>query len=137
MNSQVNKLAIISLPKILDARGNLTFIQNYHQIPFEIKRAFFTYSVPGGEMRGGHAYKEQDEIIIALSGSFDIIIPFSNGEIQKFTLNRPYFGLYIPSKTWRHMENFSSNSFSLHLSNRAYCEDDYLRDFDAFKNGEY
>ena len=99
---------IIDLPKIIDPRGNLTFMENPRNIPFVIERVFWTYDVPGGEKRGGHAYKLQQEIIIALSGSFDVIITHIDGEEQKFQLNRSYYGLYLPPLTWRRMENFST-----------------------------
>jgi hypothetical protein len=125
---------IIEFPKILDPRGNLTFLQNPQQIPFEIQRVFWTYDVPGGEIRGGHAYYDQEEIIIALSGSFDVIITHKDGVKEKISLNRSYFGLYLPSKTWRHMENFSTNSLGLHLSSMVYNEQDYIRDFNQFIN---
>lgn len=124
---------LIELPKMLDPRGNLTFIQHPNQVPFEIKRVFWTYDVPGGEMRGGHAFKKQEEIIIALSGSFDIIVTLSSGEKQKISLNRSYYGLYISALTWRHIENFSTNSLALHLSNTNFEPSDYLYDFAAFK----
>jgi len=123
---------IINLPKILDPRGNLTFLQNMDQIPFEIQRVFFTYDVPGGAVRGGHAYYQQEEIIIAISGSFDVVITLPDGSKQRFSLNRSYYGLYLPPLTWRHMENFSTNAFSLHLSNTAFNADDYIRNFDIF-----
>ncbi len=123
---------IIQLPKIIDERGNLTFLQHSNQIPFSISRIFWTYSVPGGEIRGGHAYKTQQEIIVALSGSFDVIITNTDGTKQKFSLNRSYYGLYLPAKTWRHTENFSTNALSLHLSSTAYSREDYLYDFDSF-----
>lgn len=123
---------IINLPKIFDDRGSLTFLQFPDQVPFVIKRAFWTYDVPGGEIRGGHAYKNQDEIIIALSGSFDIVITNNNGEMNRVTLNRSYYGLFIPSHTWRHMENFSTNSLGLHLCSSVYSEDDYIRNFEQF-----
>ncbi|AHM61775.1 hypothetical protein D770_17615 [Flammeovirgaceae bacterium 311] len=123
---------IIQFPKILDPRGNLTFLQNPQHIPFEIQRVFWTYDVPGGERRGGHAYKEQEEIIIALSGSFDVVITLDNGQVEKFSLNRSYYGLYIPALTWRHMENFSTNSLGLHISSREYIEGDYIRDFEEY-----
>lgn len=124
----------IDFPKIIDSRGNLTFLQNSSQIPFEIKRAFWTYDVPGGETRGGHAYYKQDEIIIALSGSFDVVITNCDGTKSKYSLNRSYFGLYIPAMNWRHIENFSTNSLSLHLSSSIYDEKDYIRDFNIFKS---
>ncbi|MFC5191136.1 FdtA/QdtA family cupin domain-containing protein [Algoriphagus aquatilis] len=129
----MSQVKLIQFPKILDPRGNLTFLQNSDQVPFEIHRVFWTYDVPGGEIRGGHAYHQQQEIIIALSGSFDVIITDKNGIESKFSLNRSYYGLYIPSKTWRHMENFSTNSLSLHLSSIAFDEGDYIRDFEFFK----
>lgn len=126
---------IINLPKILDKRGNLTFLQYPSQIPFEIKRTFWTYDVPGGEIRGGHAYYQQKEIIIALSGSFDVIITNPDGSTAKYSLNRSYYGLYVPAKTWRHIENFSTNSLALHISSEYYSKEDYIRDFDEFKKG--
>lgn len=125
---------IINLPKIKDLRGNLTFIQNNDCIPFEIKRVFWTYDIPGGEIRGGHAYKKQEELIIALSGSFDVVITDSNGNKQIISLNRSYLGLYLPAKTWRHIENFSSNAVSLHLSSTIFNKDDYIRDFQDLLN---
>ncbi len=123
----------LDFPKILDIRGNLTFIQYPEQLPFEIQRVFWTYDVPGGETRGGHAYKEQEEVIISLSGSFDVVITHPDQTTQRISLNRSYYGLYLPPLTWRHMENFSTNSLGLHLSNKVYSEFDYIRDFDFFK----
>ena len=122
---------IIKLPKIFDPRGNLTFLQYPDLVPFEIKRVFWIYDVPGGEKRGGHAYKSQCELIIALSGSFDVVF-FDGKESYKYHLNRSYVGLYIPSRVWRHMENFSTNSLSLHLSDSVYDVDDYLWDKSNF-----
>lgn len=124
---------ILELPKILDPRGNLTFLQNFKEVPFEIKRVFWTYDIPGGEIRGGHAYHNQEEVIIALSGSFDVVITNSDGTQQKFHMNRSYYGLYLPPLTWRHMENFSTNSFGLHLSSSCFKQEDYIRDFKIFK----
>lgn len=124
---------LIDLPRIEDPRGNLTFIQNSDHVPFVIKRVFWTYDVPGGEQRGGHAYHSQEEVIVALSGSFDIVVKNSSGESKKFSLNRSYFGLYLPAMTWRHMENFSTNSLGLHLSSHIYDEGDYIREFEEFK----
>ena len=121
------------MPKILDARGNLTFLENNNQIPFEIKRVFWTYDVPGGEKRGAHAYLNQQEIIIALSGSFDVVTIDEQGQTQKISLNRSYFGIYLPALTWRHLENFSTNALSLHLSSSLFNEGDYIRDFDIFR----
>jgi hypothetical protein len=125
---------LIELPKIIDPRGNLTFLQNFHQVPFKIQRVFWTYDVPGGEIRGGHAYHNQEEIIIALSGSFEIVITNIDGSKEKFQMNRSYFGLYLPALTWRHMENFSTNSVGLHLSSSTFQEHEYIRDFEIFKN---
>lgn len=123
----------IQFPKITDQRGNLTFIQFSQQIPFEIKRTFWTYNVPCGETRGGHAYKTQEEVIVALSGSFDVVITNTEGNIDRIHLNRGYEGLYLPPNTWRHLENFSTNAVSLHLSNSVFNTDDYMRDFDLYK----
>jgi hypothetical protein len=118
----------LKFPKISDPRGNLTFIQFPQQIPFEIKRVFWTYNVPGGETRGGHAYQSQQEVIIALSGSFDVVITDKQGNQERLHLNRGYEGLYLPPKTWRHLENFSTNSISLHVSSNAFSEEEYIRD---------
>jgi hypothetical protein len=123
----------IIFPKIADNRGNLTFIQFPQQIPFEIKRVFWTYNVPSGETRGGHAYYLQEEVIIALSGSFDVVITDNQGNQETIHLNRGYEGLYLPPKTWRHLENFSTNTVSLHVSSSVYYSDDYIRDFDEYK----
>ena len=122
---------IIQLPKFFDPRGNLTFLQNPDHVPFKIKRVFWIYDVPGGEKRGGHAYKSQCELIVALSGSFDVVV-FDGNESHKYHLNRSYIGLYIPARVWRHMENFSTNSLSLHLSDSVYDVDDYLWDRSNF-----
>ena len=124
---------ILHFPKILDPRGNLTFMQSPDQIPFEVKRVFWLYDVPGGEIRGGHAYEKQNEVIIALSGSFDVVITLPDGKKEKYSLNRSYYGLYLPAKTWRHMENFSTNSVAFHLSSLPYDPKDYIYDFETFK----
>ncbi len=120
----------MKFPKISDPRGNLTFLQFPHQIPFEIKRVFWTYNVPGGEIRGGHAYRTQEEVIIALSGSFDVVITDNQGNQDRVHLNRGYEGLYLPPKTWRHLENFSTNSVSLHASSSVFTEEDYIREIE-------
>lgn len=125
---------IIQFPKITDPRGNLTFLQHPNQLPFKIERVFWIYDVPGGEERGGHAYKNQEEIIIALSGSFDVVVTKMDGSEEKFSLNRSYYGLYLPALTWRHMENFSTNSLGLHIVNRKFNTEDYVRDFEVLKN---
>jgi uncharacterized cupin superfamily protein len=125
------KPEIIQLPKILDRRGNLTFIEGLKHIPFEIQRTFWIYDVPGGETRGGHAYKTSEEFIIALSGSFDVIL--DNGKKKTtYSLNRSYYGLYVPAGTWRQMENFSTNSLALVLSSTLFAEEDYIRDYQEF-----
>ena len=125
---------MINFPKILDPRGNLTFIEYPKQIPFEIKRIFYTYGVPGGQIRGGHAYKSQEEIIIALSGSFDVMITNKLGKTEKIQLNRSYHGVYLSPNVWRHMENFSTNALSLHISSALFDELDYIRDYKVFLN---
>ena len=123
---------IIQLPKITDVRGNLSFLQNEDQIPFNIKRVFWIYDVPGGEKRGGHAFKTQQELIIVISGSIDIVVIDSHGKETKFYLNRSYSGLYIPPMHWRHLENFSTNSVSVHLSSADFSEADYIRNYSEF-----
>jgi WxcM-like, C-terminal len=125
---------IIQLPKVADPRGNLTFLQHSDQLPFEIQRVFWTYDVPGGELRGGHAYYQQQELIIALSGSFDVVITNYDGQKKTFSLNRSYYGLLVPPKTWRHMENFSTNSLGLHLSSIKFNPSDYIRDYEIYKS---
>ena len=122
---------IIELPKFLDARGNLSFAQNNTHIPFEIKRTYWLYDVPGGESRGGHAYRETEEFVIALSGSFDVIVDDGN-EKTTFHLNRSYYGLYIPKGMWREMNNFSTNSFALEFASTNYNPEDYIRDYNEF-----
>jgi hypothetical protein len=134
MNESItDKMRIISLPKILDDRGNLTFIEGGNHIPFLIKRAYWIYDVPGGEYRGGHAYKKLQEFIVALSGSFDVVL--DDGKEKKiFTLNRSYYGLYVPKMLWRSLENFSTNSLCLILSSNKYSKSDYIRNYDDFLN---
>lgn len=122
---------IIELPKFLDARGNLSFAQNNTHIPFEIKRTYWLYDVPGGESRGGHAYRETEEFVIALSGSFDVIVD-DGKEKKTFHLNRSYYGLYIPKGMWREMDNFSTNSLALEFASRNYNPEDYIRDYNEF-----
>jgi oxalate decarboxylase/phosphoglucose isomerase-like protein (cupin superfamily) len=129
----IKGVEIIELPKIIDPRGNLSFFENSNQIPFDIKRTYWIYDVPGGEMRGSHAFKESEEFIIALSGSFDVILNDGEKEV-KYSLNRSYYGLYVPNLLWRRLENFSTNSLALMVSSIAYKETDYIRDFTEFKN---
>jgi hypothetical protein len=121
---------IIDLPKVEDRRGNLTYIED-DQLPFAIKRVYWIYDVPGGQTRGGHAFREQEEVIVSLSGSFDVVIDDGSSE-QSFHMNRSYYGLYVSNWLWRHMENFSTNAVALVLSSTLYDEDDYIRDYDAF-----
>ena len=137
--ASVADVRIIELPKFLDARGNLSFAENWQHIPFEIKRTYWIYDVPGGEDRGGHAFKKNEEVVIALSGAFDVIV--DDGVLKKtFLLNRSYYGLYIPAGLWRTMENFSTNSFALEFGSEHYNADDYVRDYEEFlklkKDGE-
>lgn len=128
----MNGVKIIEFPKIPDERGNLSFFENDVQIPFSISRTYWIYDVPGGEVRGGHAYKSLQEVIIALSGSFDVVLHDGVSE-KTFSLNRSYYGLYVPKMIWRHMENFSTNSLAMIVSDQPYKENEYLRDFDQFK----
>ena len=118
---------IIELPKVEDPRGNLTFIQNDLEIPFEIKRVYWMYDVPGGKHRGSHAFRNAEEFIVAMSGAFEVEI-LSGQNKRVFNLNRSYFGLYIPKMTWRSIANFSSNSMALVLSSTTYDEADYIRE---------
>ena len=131
MATFVNDVRIIALTKILDARGNLSVIEECKDIPFKIKRTYWIYDVPGGEKRGGHAYKENEEFIVALSGSFDVVVD-DGKEKKTFSLNRSYYGLYIPSGHWREMANFSTNSLALELGSTQYDADDYIRDYSSF-----
>lgn len=122
---------ILNLPKITDPRGNLSIIEQFKQIPFEIKRTYWIYDVPGGCDRGGHAYKENQEFIVALSGAFDVVLD-DGKEKKTFSLNRSYMGLYVPKGMWRTMTNFSTNSLSLVLSSIEYDVNDYIMDYDEF-----
>ena len=122
---------IIQLPKIADPRGNLSVIEELKDIPFKIERTYWIYDVPGGEKRGGHAYKENQEFIVALSGSFDVVLD-DGKEKKTFSLNRSYNGLYVPKGYWREMDNFSTNSLALVLSSTKYDAEDYIRDYAEF-----
>lgn len=123
---------IINLPKIGDKRGNLSLVEEFKQIPFKIERSYWIYDVPGGEKRGGHAYRENQEFIVALSGSFDVILE-DGKEKQVFSLSRSYYGLYVPKGWWRQMENFSTNALALVLASTPYTKEDYIYDYQEFK----
>lgn len=129
----MSKAIIINFPKIEDERGNLSFIEAKKNIPFSIKRVYWIYDVPGGQKRGGHAFKEQHELVIALSGSFDVLVDDGRSK-QVFSLNRSYYGLYIPNGIWREMNNFSTNAVAMVLSSTAYSKDDYIRSYKEFSN---
>lgn len=123
---------LLDLPKIVDFRGNLSFLEENNHVPFRIRRCYWIYDVPGGEVRGGHAYFQSKEFIIALSGSFDVLI--DNGTHQEiYHLNRSYYGLYIPNRMWRELENFSTNSLAFVVSSTEYDESDYIRSYDQYK----
>lgn len=127
----IDDIRVVELPKITDPRGNLSFAEQNSHIPFGIKRTYWIYDVPGGESRGGHAYKKTDEFIIAISGSFDVIVDDGNDK-RTFTLNRSYYGLYIPKGLWRTMENFSTNSLALEFASTTYNRSDYVEDYGAY-----
>lgn len=124
---------IIDLPKILDKRGNLSIIEELRHIPFKIERTYWVYDVPGGEKRGGHAFKTSQEFIVALSGSFDVVLTNREGEKRTWHMNRSYYGLYVPNGWWREMENFATNSLALILASTPYSQEDYIRDFEIFR----
>ena len=128
----IEKVKIIDLPKILDSRGNLSFLESNIHVPFEIKRIYWIYDVPGGEIRGSHAFKKSHEFIIALSGSFDVVLNDGKKE-AKHSLNRSYYGLYVPNMLWRRVENFSTNALALIVSSIPYDQNDYIRNFNEFK----
>lgn len=128
----LDKCKIVNFPKITDVRGNLSFIEENRQIPFEIKRVYYLYDVPSGATRGGHAHKALEQIVIALSGSFDVVLDDGYNR-RTFFLNRPHYGLYLPPGIWRELENFSSNSVALSLVSQVYDESDYIRDYETFK----
>lgn len=129
----VNSVSLIQLPKILDERGNLSFIEENNHIPFKIERTYWIYDVPGGQVRGGHAFKKQQELIVALSGSFDVVVNDGIAK-QTFSLNRSYYGLFIPAGLWREMQNFSTNSLAIVLSSTCFDKNDYILKFEDFLN---
>lgn len=127
----MTKSEIIQFPKFEDPRGNLSFIEEFKHIPFKIERCYWIYDVPGGQVRGGHAFKTQQEVIVALSGSFDVVV--DDGKMkQTYSLNRSYYGLYIPAGLWRQMHNFSTNSLAFVLSSTEFDENDYVRSYNEF-----
>ena len=127
----IDDVKLIELPKFLDARGNLSFAEQNNHIPFEIKRTYWIYDVPGGESRGGHVFRKNKEFIVALSGAFDVVV--DDGEQKKtFSLSRSYYGLYVPAGLWREMNNFSTNSLALEFGSEHYDAKDYIRDYGDF-----
>lgn len=127
----INDVKLVELPRFLDARGNLSFVEQLNHIPFEIKRTYWIYDVPGGEARGGHAFKQNQEFIVALSGAFDVVV--DDGDLKKiFTVNRSYYGLYVPAGLWRTIENFSTNSLALEFGSTHYDEADYIYEYEEF-----
>lgn len=131
MSITLEECRLIDLPKINDARGNLTFIEGGRHLPFEIRRVFYLYDVPGGSVRAGHALKACHQFLISLSGSFDVVLDDGTSK-RRFHLNRSYYGLYITPRTWREIDNFSSNSVCLVLASEPYREEDYYRDYESF-----
>jgi len=131
MDSTLERVEVIDLPKVKDERGNLTFVEN-GDLPFEMKRVYWIYDVPGGQERGGHAFKRQQEVIVALSGSFSVKVT-DGKQNATYNLNRSYYGLYVPNGLWRHMEDFSTNAVAFVIASTCYDEDDYVRDFNLFK----
>lgn len=127
----IEDVKLIELPKFTDPRGNLSFVEQLNHIPFEIKRTYWIYDVPGGERRGGHVFRKNEEFVVALSGAFDVIV---DDGVQKkcFSMNRSYYGLYIPAGLWREIENFSTNSLALEFGSIHYDVNDYVRDYDEF-----
>lgn len=132
INNENSGCRIIQLPRFLDPRGNLSVIGEMKEIPFAISRTYWIYDVPGGESRGGHAYHSNEEFVVALSGSFDVEVDDGSG-VKTFSLNRSYYGLFIPKLTWRRLTNFSTNSLALILASNPYDEEDYIRNRRVFK----
>lgn len=128
------EVKIIDLPKIIDERGNLTFLQKDIGLPFKLKRIFWIYDLKSHSKRGGHAYKTQNEIICVVSGSADIVITYKNGSLKKINLNQADKAIFVPSNIWRHIENFSTNSILLHFTDCEYDENDYIRDINSYLN---
>lgn len=130
-NLQKDFWRVIDFPRVLDARGNLTFVESHRHVPFDIKRVYYLYDVPGGAHRGGHAHKDLQQVIIAMSGSFDVVLDNGHSKMT-VSLNRSYYGLYMPNMIWRELQNFSSGSVCLVLASQPYIEEDYYRDYDEF-----
>jgi dTDP-4-dehydrorhamnose 3,5-epimerase-like enzyme len=130
--SSVAGCAVVALPRIRDPRGNLTFIESERHVPFVVRRTYWIYDVPGGEVRGGHAYRELDEMVVSLSGSFDVVLDDGRDK-RVVSLNRSYYGLLVPRMIWRHLENFSTNAVGLVLASTAYDAADYIRDYEEFR----
>lgn len=133
MKETLKGVKMVNLPKIEDPRGNLSIIEETEHVPFKIERTYWIYDVPGGQVRGGHAFKEQQEFIVALSGSFDVIVD-DGIEPKKYTLNRSYYGLYLPAGLWRQMQNFSTNSLAIVISSTHYNAADYIYEYKEFLN---
>ena len=129
----LDECKIVNFPKVTDVRGNLSFIEQNNQVPFEIRRVYYLYDVPVGATRGGHAHRGLHQVIIALSGSFDVVLD-DGFKKRTFFLNRPHYGLYVPPRIWRELEDFSSNSVALSIVSEVYDESDYIRDYDTFKS---
>jgi len=127
-----SEAGIIQLPKNFDRRGNLSVIEGINHIPFKIARTYWIYDVPGGEVRGGHAYRQNQEFIVALSGSFDVILD-DGKERKTYSLNRSYYGLYVPKGVWRQMQNFSTNALALVLASIKFNPEDYIYDYALFR----
>lgn len=132
MESNLNDVQLVDLPKIQDSRGNLTFIEGGEHIPFDIERVYYLYDVPGGAERGGHAHKELRQLIVAMSGSFDVVLNDGVNE-RRIHLNRSYTGLYVPTMLWRELDNFSSGSVCMVLASNKYDEGDYYRDYEEYQ----
>lgn len=128
----VKDCKIINLPRFADPRGNLSFAEQLNHIPFEIRRTYWIYDVPGGENRGGHAFIHNEEFIIALSGAFDVVVD-DGMQSKRYTLNRSFYGLYVPAGLWREMDNFSTNSLALEFGSIHYDENDYIRDYSEYQ----
>ena len=128
---QISKCRMVDLPKITDPRGNLTFIEGNRHVPFDIRRVYYLYDVPGGAERGGHAHKDLHQLIVAMSGSFDVVLDDGKNK-QRIHLNRSYNGLYVCPMIWRELDNFSSGSVCMVLASNHYDESDYYRDYNEF-----